>query len=184
MFVQKWAFIISIALIFAGCADLKKSEQEERIDVMEKQLSEWETELNSFDSEQWEEWTNSSIETVSKLKGLESDTVSLEHALAMDEYHQMASKLPGLGKDLNSCLQEIESIKERLKKLRSDIQKGSGQRHKYNKYLKSEEEELKMLKLRFDLFMSAYEEIKTDFPVTQEEVNAIIAERNLAEEVQ
>lgn len=151
---------------------------------MEKQLSEWETALDAFDSEEWEDWTNNATETVGQLKGLESDTISLEYALAMDEYRQLASGMPNVANELITCLEGIKSIRERLKKLRSDIQNGSGQRHKYNKYLKSEEEEMKLLKMRFDQFESAYAKIKTDLPVTQEKVNAIIAERNLTEEVQ
>ena len=184
MFVHKWTFIISIALLFTACADLKKSEQEERIDAMQEKLSSLEAELNQFDRLLWKTWDDDATSTMEKLKKLESDTIPLQLALDIDTYRQLKAKLPGLKKGQENCLNQVEQIRSRLKKLQVDIEKGSGRRDRYDEFLSTEENELKILEEKLAFYKSTYDEVKTDFPMAQEKVDAIVAERMLAEEVQ
>lgn len=151
---------------------------------MEETLESLEKELSDFDKAEWEMWNNDAQLTIEKLKQLESDTIPLEMAFDMDAYRGLNAKLPGLLKGQENCLNQIKKMRARLKKLRSDIDKGDGRRHKYNEFLSSEENELEILEKKFTLYQSTYDEIKTDFPVTQEKVDAIVAERMLTEEVQ
>ncbi|MCR9172150.1 MAG: hypothetical protein NXI10_06645 [bacterium] len=182
--MQKWTFIISIALLFAACADLKKSEQEDRIAAMETKLDALEKELNDFDEALWKTWTTDAELATKQLKQLEADTIPLEMALQIDNYRKLKEKLPGLQKGQQNCLNQVKAIRKRLKKLKTDIENGNGRRDKYDEFLSTEEQELEILEEKFALYKSTYDELQSDFPAAQEQVNAIIAERNLAEEVQ
>jgi len=151
---------------------------------MEEKLESLQTELNEFDIAMWKMWQDGGESTMEKLKQLESDTISLEMALEVESYSTLNAKLPGLLKGQENCVNQVGAIRWRLNKLKKDIDKGSGRRDRYNEFLSSEEYELEILEEKFALYKSTHEEIKTDFSLTQEKVNAIISERMLTEEVQ
>ena len=182
--MQKWTLLISIAFVFAGCADLKKSEQLERIDMMSTELDTWKLELLDFDKEQWKQWMENTETSVTKLKQLEADTVSLETAMEIDTYRKLQKKLPGLAAQQNGCLKDINAIQKRLKKLRSDIEKGNGRRDKYDSYLNNEEQEMEILEAKCAFYQNTYETVKKELPLAQENINELISERIVVEEVQ
>jgi len=182
--VQKWILLISIAFVFAGCADLKKSEQLERIDSMETQLESWKSELNEFDSEQLETWKSQTAENVLVLKQLESDTIPLDAALKIDTYRNLQMKLMMVQTQKAVCESDISKVEKRLKKLRNDINKGNGRRDKYDEYLDREESEMEVLQTKFTFYRSTYKTVKNELPVAQEKINELISERIETEEVQ
>ena len=175
--MQKLSFFILIALLFTACADLKKSEQLERIDVMKSQLSEWRTSLGEFDKTEWEAHVSKAETTVNVLKKLESVTIPLDDAIYMDEYRSIQLKMLKMAELREQCLEEVKAIEKRLSKLSADINSGNGHRHKYDDFLTQEEEQLKLLESEYTTYESSAEEIEIQFPEAQNNVNRIIAER-------
>jgi chromosome segregation ATPase len=175
--VQRLSLFILIPLLFVSCADLKKSEQLERIDAMETQLSEWKTILNEFDAAVWNDRYVASESTVNQLKQLESDTISLEAAVSLDMYRSIQTKIYQITSQQRHYLTFVDRSEKRLKKLRADIESGSGQRHKYDIFLATEEEQMATLRSGFTSFESTFKEVESQFPDVQELVNRIIAEQ-------
>ncbi|XOV69282.1 MAG: hypothetical protein ACFHU9_08860 [Fluviicola sp.] len=182
--MYKWTFFISIALLFTGCADLKQSEQLDRIREMEEKLLTLEKKLDAFDVALWEQWNEDAENTTMQLKQLEADTIPLETALDIDRYKNLKSMLPGVRKGQENCSNQVQAIQKRLEKLKNDIEEGNGRRDKYDEFLTMEEKEVALLEQKFALYQSTYKELKTEMPKAQERVNTIISERNLSEEVQ
>lgn len=160
-----------------GCADLDKSDQLERIDVMRERLDLLEKELMEFDIDAWNQWKDDAKSSMTALKQLESDTISLETAYEIDAYSRLKDNLPGLLIGQQDLLRQVKEGQSRLNKLRKDIEKGNGRRDKYDAFLKSEEEGMKIMEKRFAFYTEVYESIQTEFPEAQESVNQIIAEQ-------
>ncbi len=180
----KWTFVISIALIIASCADLNKSEQLDRINRMEKKLTEFKSELETFDGVAWQERMDAVNATIEILKQLESDTIPLEDAYQMDTYRIQQKAMPIVLSMHATCSNSTEKMDKRLKQLKSDIKAGRGERHKYNRYLFKEEAQLRKLEKRFTYYVNRLDQVETDLPLAEKEVERILNERNLTEEVQ
>lgn len=172
----KWLFFISTALIFTACADLNKSEQLERIDTMEDEVSEWSDAMNNFDSEAWILSVSDVEATVEAIKQIESDTISVQEALAMETFTNLQLEMLSLHPLLTRCGEGAKEVMKRLKKLKIDIDLGNGQRHKYDTYLTEEEAQVAILREDFKRYMQIKEKVENALPEAQKDVNAILNE--------
>ncbi len=182
--MQKGFFFILIALFFTACADLKKSEQLERIEKMESEIVEWKSQLDAFDAKKWKDRLQEVASNIERLKQLEADTISLEDAVVIDAYRNLQSEMIQVNTLHDQCEEGLNLIEEQLKKLKSDINAGNGRRDKYDRFLAEEEAQLEILREFYALYESTLEKIEKEFPDYQNGINSIIAERLPEEGVQ
>lgn len=182
--MQKPFVFILIALLFTACADLNKSEQLERIERMESEIIEWNEGLESFDDQTWKDRLLEAESTIAQLKQLESDTISLQDALSIDNYRNLQLDMIAVNTLHVQCAEGMKVIELQLTKLKTDIDSGNGQRHKYDDFITEEEAQMKILREYYALYRSTSVKIENELPDNQEQVNRIIAERLTEEEVQ
>lgn len=182
---MKYVFSIVLIVLATGCADLKKEEQIERIDEMQKQIDDWfEVMYSGYERPELFFMIQTADSLVVELKNLEEDTISLEEAKTINEFKHLsksASVLMNLQDQLES---QLSIAHRRLKQLKKDINKGSGQRHKYDEYLNEEKKNLLSFKNLVDQCGAIQEDLETNWNSYVNSIEELLNERLVPEEVQ
>ncbi len=140
---MKYLFFLSLFLVLASCADLKRPKQIERIENITKELSSSKKQFHTIDEEELKDIFHSSRVIDQRIKQFYSgDTISVDFAKKLEAFHFLIQDV----KKLNEFLQKVDSsIVERENKLSlllKDVKNGAGKRSKYGEYIDFEEREV------------------------------------------
>jgi len=171
---MRYWILLSLAFALLGCADLKKTEQLERIDAIESDIARVESILEEIESLKPDEKIRAYEKKVERLKGLESDTISVDEAKSINKLQTLKANLESLQNYRLVGETETSSTRKRIEQLRSDIEKGSGRRDKYDDYLKDEEAKAGKLKGYFDRSYEKLEAVKKNWESVSNEVDNIL----------
>jgi hypothetical protein len=144
---NKWFFLLFVTLLFS-CQDKKKEQQLEKVVGL----------INTTDSIRTifiENRNDSLMYYIQQVMDVEfrirrsynSDTIDVELSKKMNAYKMVRKKLKPILK--NNAKMETGTLEElaTLKKLKSDIENGAGNRSKYETYIAHEQNKVNQLKL-------------------------------------
>lgn len=174
---MKYIILILTALSLFSCTDLKKGKQLESIEKMNLALDSIQTVL--FEHE---------IDTIAALgvaantlelrikNNYYADTIDMELGKKMDGFKVMRRTLGPLGRSYSVIKKNIVTEKETLKNLKTDIEKGNGERDKYDDYVKFEEGKVQQLRTLLKDYVTQKEKTMTNFFELYEELNTFSLE--------
>jgi hypothetical protein len=102
----------------------------------------------------------------------ESDTLDLDFAKKLDEYKIMRKSFEILNLSNSQMINDIESEKIALKKLKADIDKGNGERNKYPDYIEFEKNKVSKLNDLLLVYLNLRETTLKSFNDVNNEINA------------
>jgi hypothetical protein len=137
-----WRVLSLLCIVLAACSDLQRPEQLERIEAMENRLETARESLDAISDSLLFSVYKFGEDMKMKMELYAPDTLSLKDALRLDRYG-MAGKSSLFVLDERYKLQTLlPQYDEDLRKLKQDIESGSGQRHRYEEFLRFEEEKV------------------------------------------
>ncbi len=143
---MKFFGFIFILIILSSCADLHKGDQLLAVEAMHKTMDSITTVLIENDYKSVDEIRIESKEVAEKIKAnYKGDTLELEFAKKLDDYKQMLSSFAPLKKGYLLLLKNTKEEKKALSKLMSDIEKGNGERAKYQEFILNEQKKTKQI---------------------------------------
>ncbi len=175
---------ISLLIALSSCADLKKSGQVERLDKMIEKIDSSTELLNENDFENASELLSTSDDIVNGIKRLEGDTIKLEIAYKFNRFKTMFDDLEPTMKRYNELIESVKTEKAVLAKLKKDINRGDGKRHKYDEYLSFEEKKVTELESAITLYIERKNVITTTYDELHNEISQLLVEHFTSSEVQ
>jgi hypothetical protein len=149
-------FSLFIALV--SCSDLKKNDQLQVITSMEHSLDSISTVLEANEIDTIAGLSMSAEMVERRIKNhYNTDTVDMEMGNKMDAYKTARKSFSPLGSAYYKIQNGLNEEKETLKKLKSDIENGDGDRKKYEEYIIFEQAKVTQL----EVLLNDYVEQKT-----------------------
>ena len=143
---MKFFGFISFLIILSSCADLHKGDQLLAVETMHKTLDSITTVLIENDYKAIEEIRIESKDVAEKIKdNYKGDTLEFEFAKKLDDYKQMLSSFDPLKNGYILLLKNTKEEKKALSKLMNDIEKGNGERSKYQEFIENEQHKTKQI---------------------------------------
>lgn len=164
--------LLSIGLLYA-CSDVKKNEQLAKIDKMNVSLDSIQTVLfeNEIDTIAALSVATNTVELRIK-NNYEADTIDMELGKKMDAYKVMRRTLGTLGRSFSVIKNGVIAEKETLSILKSDIEKGNGERSKYDEFVLFENGKVEQLRSLLNDYVSQKEKTMKTFHELHDELNA------------
>ena len=139
-----------LCIVLTACSDFQRPEQLDRVTVLENQLKEAQHELAGIsDSTLFSIYLFAENLKV-KMEFYAPDTLNLENALRLDRYCMAGRNSLFILDERNKLQDLLPEYEEDLRRLKKDIELGSGQRHRYDEFLLFEEEKIKAFYSRVD----------------------------------
>lgn len=170
--MKKLIFIL-VLLGTYSCADIDKGKHLEAIENMNKSLDSIQTVLleNEIDTIAALSVATNSVELRIK-NNYVSDTIDMELGRKMDAYKLMRKTLGPLGRSYHMIKTGVIEEKLTLEKLKTDIEKGNGERKKFPEYIKFEEEKVQQLRILLKEYVNQKNETMKTFHELHEELDA------------
>lgn len=145
--MKKLIFALVLFSIYS-CADIDKRKHLEAIEKMNKSLDSIQTVLleNEIDTIAALGVATNSVELRIK-NNYDADTIDMELGRKMDAYKLMRRTLAPLGRSFYMIKTSVIEEKSTLEKLKTDIEKGNGERKKFPEYIKFEEAKVQQLRI-------------------------------------
>lgn len=154
-----WRILCLLCILLTACSDLQRPEQLDRIEKLEFQLESARQKLTSISDSILLSVHKFAGDLQIKLEVYSPDTVDLESAMRLDRYCRAGeSSLFVLDERLKLLWMMPEYIED-VRKLKQDIETGSGQRHRYDEFLRFEEDKMKEFMDRVALCMEQSAEV-------------------------
>lgn len=156
-----------------ACSDIKKSDQLASIDKMNISLDSIEKVLfeNEIDTIAALGVATNTVELRIK-NNYNADTIDMELGKKMDAYKVMRRTLGPLGKSFSIIKNGIIAEKETLTNLKADIEKGNGERQKYDEFIQFEKGKVEQLRSLLDDYVARKEKTMKTFHELHSELNA------------
>lgn len=181
---MRWLPVLVLILLFSSCADLEKQGYLDRIGALDAELASMQDELNGHQIPKAEEKMDFCTTLSEPIKRLESDTIPFAFAKKIDHFMRLCELLP-IGIAMQDKLnQEIEDLRADLKKLKTDIENGNGQRHKYDSYIRTEESKLNVISERFKRCRSVQDQLNPEIELAITSLDSVLHEPIPSVEVQ
>lgn len=171
--IKKCIYAGSFLLLLASCHDLKKQKQLDQVTAIADQVNDIHETLSQTDTTELNRLMNDVSEVNHAIKqSYSEDTISIAFAQKLEEYKSIFSGL-GSVKTVSKKLDEsLRQEKEALTNLKSDIQKGTGDRSKYDEYIQFEKNKVAELDVLYkycvttqtkcvDSYQQLHDEIRT-----------------------
>lgn len=144
---MKFFFFIFVVFLFVSCSDIKKGEQLETIEILQKSLDSINTVLieNKFLELEKIGIESKAIETKIK-ENYSSDTIDVEFAEKLSTFKEMINSIEPLKNAYSKLLKNTKEEKSDLLKLKNDIENGNGERSKYQEYVNFESNKTQQLR--------------------------------------
>ncbi len=156
---MRFCFIFITLLILASCADLDKTNQQQKISDIQKTTDSLLLVLNEANINDLNPEFNKGEELLNNMAQLlQDDTIQETEAKKIATLSQLIDDFSDLELSFQDLKDELVIQQKTLKNLKQDISEGNGKRHKYNSYIKFEKEKVQKL----DGLISDYKELKTE----------------------
>ena len=143
---MKFFGFIFMFITLSSCADLHKGDQLLAVETMHKTLDSITTVLIENDYKSIEEIRIESKDVAEKIKGnYKGDTLDIEFAKKLDDYKQMLFSFDPLKNGYILLLKNTKEEKKALTKLMDEIEKGNGERAKYQEFILNEQKKTKQI---------------------------------------
>lgn len=142
-----------VLLVMCSCSFLDKERKEyfNQLDQLESEINALESKLlsNEIDTLAALQLATNSVEL--RIKNyLVLDTINMSLAKKLNDYKVMRRAFGPLGSQFQKGKKSLREERETLKKLRTDIENGSGEREKYSDYISFEKEKIKKISILID----------------------------------
>ena len=152
--MKKLSIICLAFLVLASCSDVKKSSQLNSIDEMSTKIENIKAETleNKVDSAQ--HISREARETELRIKNnYFMDTIDLGFGTKMDQHKNMRRAMGKIDKMYANLIAGCDEVTESLRQLRHDIEKGDGDRAKYEEYISFEKEKFDQVVILSDEYL-------------------------------
>lgn len=164
-------FVVCAAIltaVSAGCSG--NANRLEKIGEMQRVSDSVTFDLRELDTTEMNVLYHQAREVRNRFKAtVSNDTLELEFARHLDSFLRGIRDLNGLPAEFIRCKEANDHIRLRLRKLENDIQKGSGERARYDDYIQTEQTEMYRIrkhsvtiKRKFDTAKSAIEQYQPE----------------------
>ena len=159
----KFSVLFSLILCLVSCVDLSKNNQISELSSLSKRIDNIQQEFELLKKDTISEIIYAMNETSEKIKAnIGEDTLTVQIARNLDAYKKIYRKLTSIEAYDEKFLFGSQDIKNSIEKLTNDIQKGSGDREKYDEFLAFEKSKVVELeKLLKDVKKLQSESIET-----------------------
>lgn len=138
---------VIIGVSLASCSDLKKGEQLQSIEAMNKSLDSIETVLLENEIDTLSALITATVTLELRIKNnYYSDTIDMELGKKMDAFKRTRRRLGPLSSTFNTIRIGVNDERDMLKKLKTDIENGNGDRKKYPEFVSFEQEKVDQLR--------------------------------------
>jgi len=165
-------FIIALFILWS-CSDLGRSKQLMAIDNMNKSLDSIQSVLkeNEIDTLAALRVATNSVEI--RIKNYyDADTIDMAFGKKMDAYKVMRRQLGSLSKNYSVIKNGVTDERVTLKNLKSDIDKGYGDRNKYDEYVMHEESKVQQLRVLLKAYVEDKNKTMAEFHRLHDELYA------------
>ena len=155
---MKFVTFILTVFILSSCADLKKGDQLALLDRLTKTVDSISTVLIENKYEDVHQISFECLEVEKKInENYASDTISVPFAQKLDQFKTMIASFDVLKRQFSSIKQAAKEEKSKLVSLSKDIESASGEREKYDEFIKFESEKV----LQLTKLLKEYIELRT-----------------------
>ena len=135
----RYSVLFSLILYLVSCVDLSKNNQISELSNLSKRVDNIQQEFELLKKDTISEIIYAMNETSEKIKAnIGEDTLTVQIARNLDAYKKIYRKLTSIEAYDEKFLFGSQEIKNSIEKLTTDIQKGSGDREKYDEFLRFE----------------------------------------------
>jgi hypothetical protein len=173
---MRYGWLLLLLGVSFGCADLKKTEQLERIAALRTQLEILDATVARIDTLDLEVNLKKAEIVVQQLKQLEADTISRAEAENISTLKNLRTDAEQLQNVASVVREKRTAMGQRLDRLERDIETGSGRRDKYDSYLSQEEATVTQWEGLMERYLPTIERFQNDW------TNAIAAVEHLLDE--
>ena len=183
LFVRLFLFIL-VVVGLSACSDLKKGGHLDEVAKLQDRIQSGEETLLKNELENRDELFSAKLNVYRNIQQLEDDTISLDRALMLDKMKHMFTLLEPTCEQFDELSELMREEKSVLDKLRIDIEKASGKRHKYDEYIKHEQEKVAELEKAIEKYVVSKEQISNTLEELHNEIEELNVEPNDFDEVQ
>ncbi|MFM7466454.1 MAG: hypothetical protein ACKO2O_00965 [Crocinitomicaceae bacterium] len=163
-----------VLLVVCSCSFLDKERKEyfNQLDQLASEINALESKLlsNEIDTLAALQLATNSVEL--RIKNyLVLDTINMPLAKKLNEYKVMRRALGPLGAQFQKGKKSLREERETLKKLRTDIENGSGEREKYGDYISFERDKVKKISILIDDYVKQKNKNMNTFLTLHPELN-------------
>lgn len=137
-----WRVLCLLCIILTACSDLKRPHQLERLVELEAQLETAQEKLSEISDSLLFSVYVFAEDVKIKMEVYAPDTLELEKALRLDRYFKAGQSSLFVLDERHKLLNMLPVYAEDLRKLKQDIEMGSGERHRYEEFLSFEEKKI------------------------------------------
>lgn len=156
---MKFVFLLIAALVFFSCTDMKKGKQMEQITALQAELDSLEKEWNNQESNTIDSLSVICTATIDSISLLYNDQkIAVNLASKIDQFKQANTDLKELKRVHSFFPSLLNDKKQALASLKTDVNKGSGRREKYDEYIDFETKELATIRQQYQEYLQAKEQ--------------------------
>ncbi len=140
---MKFYVFFWVVFLFVSCADMRRPKQLKKIDTIEKKMQLAKEQLSDLPKD-------SIVQVITDAKRIDrrikkyyqGDTLTVDFAMKLESFRGLIPELTTINKTLAKLDSVIDTKIEAIIFLKNDIQKGAGDRSKYDDFILYEEKEI------------------------------------------
>lgn len=165
--------LISVVLLLFSCQDIKKEKQLKEIEALEIEVKQLRENYLSQKIDSLGKMTQQVMDVEFRIRNnFVSDTIATVLGVKINAYKMVRKKSRPLGRAYNQLDKGTTEELETLKKLKTDIEKGLGERAKYDEFITFEKKKVEQLKLVYDEMLILNNYCLDNFKKYHDELNA------------
>jgi len=161
---MRFGILLVIFSILFSCSDIEKDRQVKKINGLTKSVEKLKIALTQYKISNVPEKKLAVYTVIKRIKSYYfTDTIDYQFAKKMNSYKVVKTSLKNLDGDYEKIRIALREEKIALRKLKSDIINGFGQREKYDEYISFEKNKTKKIKILLDEYIYKKKEFAIAF---------------------
>ena len=161
---MRFGILLVIFSFLFSCSDIEKDRQVKKINVLTKSVEKLKIALTQYKISNVPEKKIAVYTVIKRIKSYYfTDTIDYQFAKKMNSYKVVKTSLKNLDGDYEKIRIALREEKIALRKLKSDVINGFGQREKYDEYISFEKNKTKKIKSLLDEYIYKKKEFTIAF---------------------
>ena len=161
---MRFGILLVIFSCLFSCSDIEKDRQVKKINVLTNSVEKLKIALTQYKISNVPEKKLAVYTVIKRIKSYYlTDTIDYQFAKKMNSYKVVKKSLKNLDGDYEKIRIALREEKIALRKLKSDIINGFGQREKYDEYISFEKNKTKKIKILLDEYIYKKKEFAIAF---------------------
>ena len=161
---MRFGILLVIFSFLFSCSDIEKDRQVKKINGLTKSVEKLKIALTQYKISNVPEKKLAVYTVIKRIKSYYfTDTIDYQFAKKMNSYKVVKKSLMNLDSDYEKIRLALREEKIALRKLKSDVLNGFGQREKYDEYISFEKNKTKKIKILLDEYIYKKKEFTIAF---------------------